>query len=101
MSKVYKKLGIFGVLQLLDYITTMLNVRVGSIEANKIANYFIQKDNLHMFKIIGLIIVCFICINAGKRNPDRVSKFLNVVNVLYLLIILNNTFVYFLMTKIL
>lgn len=99
MNSVYKKLTVFGILQILDYITTMAAIGVGAIEANKIANYFIQTDSLHILKIIGFVIICFFCIRATKRNPIRVNKVLLFANIGYMLVVINNIIVYILSIK--
>lgn len=99
MNSVYKKLTVFGILQILDYITTMAAIKVGAVETNKIADFFIQNNSLHILKIIGLIIVCFFCIRAAKRNPVKVNKVLLFANIGYTLVAINNIIVYILLVK--
>lgn len=99
MNSVYKKLTVFGILQILDYITTMAAIKVGAVETNKIAYFFIQNNSLHILKIIGIIIICFFCIRAAKRNPVRVNKLLLFANIGYTLVAINNIIVYILLVK--
>lgn len=99
MKNVYNKLAVFGILQVLDYITTINALKLGAVEVNKIANYFIQDNNLHILKLIGFFVVCYFCIRVAKRNPVRVNKLLTGANIVYTLIVLNNIIVYTLLVK--
>ncbi|WP_366557153.1 DUF5658 family protein [Desulfosporosinus sp. BICA1-9] len=49
MKRVYKLLLLFCILNVIDDITTMLEISHGAVEGNPIADYFVGNNALHYY----------------------------------------------------
>jgi len=98
LKKVYKLLLLFCILNIVDYLTTMLLISYGAVEGNPIANYFVGNNALHYFKLIGVGLVCFYLIHTAKRNLNNqlsVIRVLWATNLVFSFIAVSNVVVYF------
>ena len=71
---------LFCVLNILDYLTTMLAINHGAAEGNPIADYFVSNNALHYFKLVGVGLLCIFLIHVAKRN---LKNQLSVIRVLW------------------
>lgn len=98
MKKVYKLLLLFGLLNVLDYLTTMLALGHGAVEGNSITNIFVQHNALQYYKLVGVAFVCIYLIHAAKKDlksQTRVITLLWWANLVYSLIAVSNVVAYF------
>lgn len=97
MKKIYKLIAILCLLNLGDYLTTVLALNNGAIESNAIARFFIETGNVHWFKIIGIGSLCLYLIWRARKDIEsqlRVTKLLKWANVAYALIVIANIATY-------
>lgn len=102
MKRVYILLLILCTLNIADYLTTMLSVGSGAGELNLIANYFINHNALHWFKLVGVGFICIYTIYMAKRDlksQRRVIKILSWADFAYCLIIISNVAVFFIQKR--
>lgn len=98
LRKVYILLLALTILNLVDYLTTMMALSHGAVEGNIIANYFINHNTLHYLKLGGLGFLCIYLIHAAKRDLRsrlRVIRVLRWANLAYSFIAVSNVVVYF------
>lgn len=79
----------------MDYATTMLAISHGAVEGNPIADYFVDNNSLHYYKLVGVGIVCIYLIHAAKRNSKSVIRVLWATNSLLGLLCIYNVVAYF------
>lgn len=82
----------------MDYLTTMLALSHGAAEWNIITNYFIDRNALLYFKLLGVGLVSIYLIHAAKRDFKsqlRVTRLLWWANFAYSFIAVSNIIVYF------
>lgn len=97
MKKVYYFLGILCILNLGDYITTLLALGNGAMESNGIAKFFIETGNFHWFKLVGIGLLSVYLIwraRMNEKNQLRITKLLKWANVVYCLIVAINIITY-------
>lgn len=97
MGKVYKLLAILCILNIGDYLTTVLALGTGAVESNIIAKYFINHNSLHWYKIIGIgLLVIYLIWSARKdlQSQIRISKLLKWADIGYGLIVAINIATY-------
>lgn len=85
-------------LNIVDYLTTMLEISHGAVEGNSIANHFISNNALHYYKLVGVGLLCIYLIHAAKRNLKSqlsVIRVLWLTNLAFSCISVSNVVVYF------
>ncbi|AKL96358.1 hypothetical protein CACET_c29140 [Clostridium aceticum] len=98
MNIFWRWIKIFGLLNLLDYISTMMGISMGAVEINSFANYFIQKDSLFHFKVVGFVLLAVFLYKIAKRSLtdcEKTTRLLKYGSLVYTLIVLNNFMVYY------
>ena len=98
LKKVYKLLLLFCILNIVDYLTTMLALGQGGIEGNPIADYFVGHNALHYYKLVGVGLLCIYLIHLAKRNLKNqlsVIRVLWATNLGFSLLCLYNVVAYF------
>lgn len=83
---------LFVLLNFFDYLTTKIGLFYGAREINPIADYFIQKDLLGMYKFL-LIVVFFLVIwyIYTKRSEKRARIYIVLANVIFGIVVAWNT----------
>lgn len=97
LKKVYYLLTILCLLNLVDYITTILALNNGAMESNAIARVFIDTGNFHWFKLIGISLVCTYLIWRARKDIKsqlRITKLLKWANAAYGLVVIVNIATY-------
>lgn len=79
LKRAYKLLLLFCILNVIDYITTMLEISHGAVEGNPIADYFVGNNALHYYKLIVVGLICFYLIYAVKRNSKSQLRAIRVL----------------------
>ena len=80
LKEVYKLLLLFCILNIVDYLTTMLALGQGGIEGNPISDYFVGNNALHYYKLVGVGLLCIFLIYVAKKN---LKNQLSVIRVLW------------------
>jgi hypothetical protein len=98
MKRVYLLLIILCLLNIGDYLTTMLAIGCGAIESNIITRYFISHNTLHYYKLIGIGLLCIYLIWSAKKDFKSriiITRLLKWANVAYGIIVVLNIGTYF------
>ena len=98
MKRVYKLLLIFCILNIVDYLTTMLALGQGGIEGNPIADYFVGNNALHYYKLVGVGFLCIFLVYVAKRNLKNQLSVIRVLwwtNLGFSFIVVSNVVIYF------
>jgi len=89
---------LFCILNIVDYLTTMLVIGHGAVEENPIADYFVSYNALHYLKLVGVGLLCIYLIYVAKRNLKNqlsVIRVLWATNLIFSLLCIYNVVAYF------
>jgi hypothetical protein len=93
MKRVYFLLIILGLLNASDYLTTTLALGYGAIESNVIARYFISKNALHYYKLVGIGLLSIYLIWSAKKDLKSqliITRLLTWANISFGVIVILN-----------
>ena len=85
----------FILVNVLDIFATYALLRMGGIEANPLANYFLQLWNVKGLVIFKMAIVAFVAIVAqviARRNPKRASQVLNAGTIIVSMVVIYSVY---------
>ncbi len=96
----HKLLKIFIGLNILDLIFTYIVLsnptQIGVNELNSIYAYLFKSVGmlfaLLLIKIVGIILMIILFNHTYKQDPSTISKFMIIINISYVLLVINNIF---------